>query len=63
MKGTIKFYNSSKSFGFIKVQGLKDVFFHKTSLARDYVPEDNDNVEFELRQTERGPSAENVVKD
>ena len=62
MKGQVKFYNSTKAFGFIKVQDQKDVFFHKSALEHDYVPENDDYVEFNLRTTEKGQAAENVVK-
>ena len=50
MRGSIKFYNVSKGFGFIKVQGQKDVFFHKSSVSRDYTPQENDQVEFNLNK-------------
>ena len=62
MKGSVKFFNSTKGFGFIKVQGSKDIFFHKSALEHDYVPEDDDYVSFDVRQTEGGQAAENVIK-
>ena len=62
MKGVIKFYNQQKSFGFIKVQGEKDIFFHKSALERDYVPEDNDYVEFRSTETDRGRAAVDITK-
>ncbi len=34
--GTVKFFNSEKGFGFIEVEGEKDVFVHSSSL-RDLV--------------------------
>ena len=62
MKGVIKFYNQQKSFGFIKVQGEKDIFFHKSALERDYVPEEDDYVEFRSTETDRGRAAVDITK-
>ena len=62
MTGTVKFYNTEKSFGFIKVEGKKDIFFHKSTLEKGYVPEEDDYVEFRVTQTERGQAAADVVK-
>ena len=31
-KGTVKFYNDSKGFGFIKAEDGEEVFFHKTNV-------------------------------
>ena len=62
MTGTVKFYNTEKSFGFIKVEGQKDIFFHKSSLEKGYVPKDDDYVEFRVTETERGKAAADVVK-
>lgn len=60
MKGTVKFFNVTKGFGFIKVQGIKDVFFHKTSLVKGYTPEEDDYVEFTLIHEQRGDAAQDV---
>ena len=62
MKGIIKFYNVTKSFGFIKVQGEKDVFFHKSGLQHGYTPEEDDYVEFRSTETERGRAAVDITK-
>ena len=62
MKGTVKFFNSTKGFGFIKVQGEKDIFFHKSALERDYVPEEDDYVEFRSTETDRGRAAVDITK-
>jgi cold shock CspA family protein len=62
MKGHIKFYNTEKSFGFIKCQGTKDIFFHKSALPKGVVAEENDEVEFELINTERGQAASEIRK-
>jgi len=59
MKGTIKFFNDIKGFGFITEEGsAKDHFVHKTGLV-DEVHE-GDEVEFELESTDKGMKAINV---
>ncbi len=64
--GTIKWFNSSKGFGFIDVEGQeKDVFVHMSALAEGTNPEDlaeGTKVEFEVEDSDRGPQAKNVSK-
>lgn len=58
-EGTVKFFNEAKGFGFIKMDDAeKDVFVHTTNLI-DRIRED-DRVEFEVEEGEKGPSAINV---
>ena len=55
--GTVKFYNSSKGFGFIQPSdGSKDVFVHATALERAGIRtlNEGDNVSFELDDDRRG---------
>ena len=57
--GTVKFFNSSKGFGFIEPEdGSKDVFVHQTGLT-DRIT-DGDKVSYEVEETEKGLSATNV---
>ncbi len=59
MKGTVKFFNEEKGFGFIKPDdSQKDVFVHKSAVNGRI--RENDIVEFEVEQTDRGPSAIDV---
>jgi CspA family cold shock protein len=52
--GIVKFFNESKGFGFIKVEGSdKDVFVHVSGLI-DEVKE-RDQVTFEVEQGRKGP--------
>ena len=62
MKGTIKWYNARKGFGFIEVEDGKDVFVHKTSIPDGTYLNDGDNVEFETEDSERGPQAIKIKK-
>ena len=58
-KGTVKFFNQTKGFGFIKVEGTnEDVFVHVTGL-QDKVRQ-NDTVTFEVQEGKKGPNAVNV---
>jgi CspA family cold shock protein len=58
MNGTVKFYNTSKGFGFITGEDGKDYFFHKTSVKK--IVKDGDAVSFDVEQGEKGPKAVNV---
>ena len=60
MKGTVKWYNDVRGFGFIEVEDGKDVFVHRTSLPEGTNLNDGDNVEFEIEESTRGPQAKNV---
>lgn len=53
---------TDKGFGFIKVEGQKDVFFHSNGLV-DVAFDDlkaGDSVTFDIEQAEKGPRAVNV---
>ena len=62
MKGTVKWYNEMKNFGFIEVEGEKDVFVHRSALPDGVVLREGDNVEFDIEETDRGTQAVNVTK-
>ena len=58
-KGTVKFFNETKGFGFITEEGAdKDYFVHSTGLAESI--KDGDVVEFELAEDPKGMRAVNV---
>ncbi len=58
-KGTVKFFNETKGFGFIKdAQSDKEYFVHVSGLV-DQV-RDEDEVSFELEQGKKGLNAVNV---
>lgn len=58
-EGTVKFFNETKGFGFIKVKDSdQDVFVHSTNLI-DNIRED-DRVQFDVEQGDKGLSAVKV---
>jgi cold shock protein len=57
-KGTVKFFNEAKGFGFIKEESGQEIFVHVSGL-QDEVRE-NDNVVFEVEQGKKGENAVNV---
>lgn len=62
-QGTVKWFNGEKGFGFIEVDGGgKDVFVHYSNIAGHGYREltENQRVEFDVTQGQKGPQAENV---
>jgi CspA family cold shock protein len=57
-KGTVKFFNETKGFGFIKEEGGQEIFVHVTGLV-DKIKE-NDTVVFETQEGRKGINAVNV---
>ncbi|WP_432834592.1 cold-shock protein [Dactylosporangium sp. CA-092794] len=63
-QGTVKWFNAEKGFGFISVDGGNDVFVHFSAIvAEGYRSlDENQRVEFEIKQGPKGPQAESVRK-
>jgi len=67
VKGTVKWFDKTKGFGFINSEEENDVFVHFSALIGDDDENDyktlneNDEVEFDVVQGEKGPQANNVV--
>ena len=62
-QGTVKWFNGEKGFGFIaQDDGGDDVFVHFSSIQMDGYKslEENQRVEFEITQGQKGPQAANV---
>jgi len=62
MKGTIKWYNARKGYGFVQGEDGKDVFIHRTALPGGVFLNEGDKVEFEVEESDRGPKATNIKK-
>ena len=60
--GTVKWFNPDKGFGFIQQENGPDVFVHFSAIAGEGYRnlEENQKVEFELTQGQKGPQASNV---
>ncbi|MGG1686025.1 cold-shock protein [Pseudalkalibacillus sp. NRS-1564] len=63
-KGTVKWFNAEKGFGFIEVEGGDDVFVHFPAIQGEGFKtlEEGQTVTFDTEQGNRGPQATNVVK-
>lgn len=57
-KGTVKFFNENKGFGFIKEENGEEIFVHVSGLREEI--RENDNVVFEVQQGKKGLNAVNV---
>ncbi len=64
MQGKVKWFNPEKGYGFIEVEGDKDVFVHYSEIQEEGFKtlEEGQAVEFEIVEGNRGPQAANVVK-
>ena len=64
LKGTVKWFNAEKGYGFIQVEGGDDVFVHFSAIQGEGFKtlEEGQSVEFEIVEGNRGPQAANVQK-
>ncbi len=62
-KGTVKWFNDAKGFGFIERENGEDVFVHHSAIRAEgfRTLSDGQQVEFEVVQGRKGPAAEGVV--
>ena len=63
-KGTVKWFNAEKGFGFISQENGQDVFAHFSEIQADGFKslDEGQKVEFEVTEGNRGPQASNIVK-
>ena len=61
--GTVKWFNGEKGYGFISVEGGKDVFVHYSAIQADGFRslQEGQQVQFDIVDGKKGPQAANVV--
>ena len=64
MKGTVKWFNDAKGYGFITQPGGDDVFVHFSAIVGDgfRTLSEGEEVEFDLQTTDRGLQAAKVIR-
>ena len=64
MKGTVKWFNAEKGYGFIQVENGEDVFVHYSAIQGEGFKslDEGQSVEFDITQGNRGAQAANVIK-
>jgi CspA family cold shock protein len=63
MKGTVKWFNDEKGYGFITSEDGKDVFAHFSQIQKDGFKklEEGEEVTFDITEGQKGPQAANIV--
>lgn len=63
-KGTVKWFNNQKGYGFITPEEGPDVFAHHSAIQSEGYKtlDEGQSVEFEINQGPKGPEAKNIVK-
>jgi CspA family cold shock protein len=63
-EGTVKWFNSQKGYGFIEMDGGKDIFVHHNEIQGHGFKslDEGERVRFEIRTNDKGDHAANVTK-
>jgi len=63
-KGTVKWFNDAKGYGFIEQPGGDDIFVHFSAIVMDGFKtlHEGEEVEFEVKETDKGVQAGNVMR-
>ncbi|MGA2415349.1 MAG: cold shock domain-containing protein [Candidatus Sulfotelmatobacter sp.] len=64
LKGTVKWFNNAKGYGFIGREDGPDVFVHYTAIGGEGYKSlhEGDEIDFEIADGKKGPQAANVTK-
>lgn len=64
-KGTVKWFDAEKGFGFIEQEDGEDVFVHFSAIEGEGFKtlEEGESVSFEIEDSDRGPQAASVVRE
>ena len=62
MRGTVKWFNNEKGYGFIKQDGQEDIFIHYSNIEKEVYKtlKEGQTVEFDLVKTSKGNQAQNI---
>lgn len=60
MKGTVKWFNDMKGFGFLTGEDGKETYVHQTAIPAGASLHEGDSVEYQIEETDRGTRATNL---
>ena len=65
VKGTVKWFNAEKGYGFICIEGQRDIFVHYSAIQETgyRLLKEGETVGFEMVESDRGPQAANVTRE
>jgi CspA family cold shock protein len=64
MRGSVKWFNGGKGYGFVTVDGGEDVFIHANQLKKSGITDlgEGDRLEFEVQKAPKGLQAVSIQK-